>query len=248
MIIGTGPELIYENPAGSVREPTLKTGDQIGRENPGTSQNRGSSGGASYARTTNQRFTVADANAVSKIMVNRQLSGGQDLDGTTGDEGISLMIQPLDSAGTVLKAAGQVSVRIDEDLGGVSDRQIGLWEFTADEIRSFLVRDDYSEQGILLHLPWNTQIPENRRIKVLVRFVTPDRKNLETTIEFNIDPPPRTYSVDDPVIANWIENDDRWRDLESPTNQVPAESSGQRISDVESAQPRVSAPEWRPIR
>ncbi len=245
--IGSGTNVIYENAPGVFDRPTLKIEDQDPPKKPATSRQTPPSS-ASYARTTRQRTATGDANSVSKVMVNRRLSGGQDLDGITGDEGISLMIQPLDDSGAVQKAAGQVVVRIDEDLGAATARQIGLWEFTSDEIESFFVKDDYPEQGILLHLPWNAELPENRRIRVTVLFITPNRKNLETSIEFNIVPPPQNYSVDDPVIASWIESDDRWRDLDTSLPPPQAESSNQRVSDVDSSAPRVSAPKWRPVR
>lgn len=195
-------------------------------------------------------------NTVSSIIINRDFSKGQDVDGLPGHEGLSLLLQPITVMGEVRKLAGHLTVRVVESGGPQVERQIGLWQFTPEETTSFFVKDEFAQQGILLHLPWDGMAPTGRQLDVFVRFVTPDQQNIEASINLPIDPPRSDYSPDDPLVAGWIERDQRWVDI--PLNANSVLNRGQQPVLTERApefrvkspttERRTSSPQWRPVR
>ncbi len=63
-------------------------------------------------------------------------SGGIDLDGTPGDDGIVIYIQPVDAAGDVIKAAGAITVQLTDLTDVGTPRTIATREYTdPDEIK-----------------------------------------------------------------------------------------------------------------
>ena len=195
---------------------------------------------------------------ISSIAIDRNSSRGEDIDGIPGHEGLSLLIQPLDDYGNIHKIAGKLMVRISESKSENVERQIGLWQFTPRETESFFVRDEVPEQGILLHLPWDGLIPTERVLRVFVRYTTRDNRKLDTQFRIQVDPPGSAYSIEDPLVAGWVEKDDRWKDIEfepaSPSS-VARENDPRAVgrepafrAKTPNTEQRISAPGWRPVR
>ncbi len=269
-------DIIYESPADSRTDP--RSGRQPGLDVPNQNDRNGSGSGSRIENQPRLEEVVPDDGAfnsstqfrdnlssrdssnangeVSQIVISRNVSGGQDLDGSPGHEGLALLIQPLDRSGRIQKQAGQLTVRVVERKPVASDRQIGLWQFTSQETESFLVKDGEPEQGILLHLPWNKQLPQGRSLTVFVSYLTNDRRQLETVLDFVIEPPPANYSPDNPLVAEWIERDSRWNEIDVSGNSLNSLQSRDNPSEtdnplsVESATTEngVAIPQWRPVR
>lgn len=195
-------------------------------------------------------------NSVSSIIINRNLSKGQDVDGYPGHEGLALLIQPITAMGEVRKVAGHLTVRVVESGGPQVERQIGLWQFTPEETTNFFVKDEFDEQGILLHLPWDTIIPTSEQLNVFVRYMTQDQRGIDASIQLPIEPPAPDYSPEDPLVAGWIERDSRWVDIMPTVNSVLIQRHQpvrtERIPEfrIKSApsERRTSTPQWRPVR
>ncbi len=190
---------------------------------------------------------------ISSIVINRYLSQGKDVDGRPGHEGLALLVQPIDATGSVKKVAGHLTIRVVEPTSQQVDRQIGLWKFTPQETATFFVKDELEQQGILLHLPWNGLIPLGRQLSVFVQFVTDDQRNVEASLSLPIEPPNPNYSAADPLVAGWIERDDRWVDIpfdpRQPSQQpvVTERSPAFRVKSA-TTERRISTPQWRPVR
>lgn len=209
----------------------------------------------SYPR--NSGTIPADRNAVTSIVINRQISRGEDLDGKPGDEGLSLLLQPIDAQGNVRKSAGHITVRVTESRSPNVERQIGLWQFTPEEAKSFFVKDEYAQQGILLHLPWDNLTPKGNQLNVLVRFTHSNQQAIESKARIRIVPPANSYSPDAPLVAGWIERDERWVDVEiesfNENGGRPRKNSSRDVTPefrtkTPTTQSRISAPGWRPVR
>ncbi len=191
---------------------------------------------------------------VASVSINESATRGVNLDNVAGDEGLVLLIQPKSDSGTVLQTPGDLTVTILDPNERRNQEQIGMWQFGASEVPNFFVRDELIQQGILLHLPWNTQTPRNRNLLVNVAFTDSTQRKHETSFEINIMPPPENYSPDDSLIAEWLENDSRWVDLSYP-GPMPAEMTGNPngndrtpSSAAAMKSTRRSAPNWRPVR
>lgn len=98
-----------------------------------------------------------------------KLSGGYDDDGQPGDDGVVVYVKPLDRDGDALKTAGDIRVQMF-DLGAVGEeRDLGEWNFTAEEARELwygsLMTYHYS-----LKCPWKDSRPQNAELTVRVTF------------------------------------------------------------------------------
>ena len=60
-------------------------------------------------------------------------TGGLDVDGEPGDEGVRVLLQPVDRQGSTLKATGDVTIEL-YDLAADADRRIGQYHFPVEEI------------------------------------------------------------------------------------------------------------------
>lgn len=189
---------------------------------------------------------------VAGINIDRIASGGQDLDGIPGHEGLVLLIQPESIDGEVVQTSGRLSIEVTDPKLRRPRNSIASWQFSPHEVQNFFVKEQLSEQGILLHLPWDRNAPENRKLLVHVEFTTNDDRVFEATREFEIEPPEISYSPEDPIISQWVERDKRWKDLPSSQPQNFANKTGTLRSRIPtrpaSSQRQVSQPEWRPVR
>jgi hypothetical protein len=163
-------------------------------------------------------------------------SRGVDLDNQPGDEGIELLVQPLDRSGRLHPVSGSMIVRIMESESENTSRQIGLWEFSAEEIDEFWIGSSSPERGILLHLPWNGLPPTQGPLTVLAEYSIAVGPSVSTSSSITVEPAPRAYALDHPLMVRWLEQDSRWEDGTSDSVTTPATDG------------RASAPQWRPIR
>ncbi len=106
---------------------------------------------------------------VSRIVLNSRLTGGIDLDGQPGDDGLLVVIEPQNAAGDYLAMPGDVSIDvIDPSQSGINGR-IARWDFDATETTTRM-KETLLGQGIHLKLPWPDDRPASARLKVLVRY------------------------------------------------------------------------------
>ena len=197
----------------------------------------------------NQQLQVGTDSEVAAISINRSISGGHDLDGVPGHEGLVLLIQPETRTGQVIQQPGSLTINVTEPSLQATRNSIARWSFTAGEVKNFFVKDDYPDKGILLHLPWDEIRPSTRSLLVRVEFTTIDNRTFETVREFEIEPPNSDYSVDDPIVAQWVERDERWRDISTARNTWgnDARRTSTPLSRNEADTPS-NRPQWRPIR
>lgn len=215
---------------------------------------------------------------ITEIIVNRHASVGQNLDGQSGDEGLNLLVQPRTADGSIHVVAGELSVDLVNPNAPLDDQTIGHWQFLPSETELFFASDRREGEGILLHLPWEQNLPTHRSLVVTVSFTTPDGRKLSTSTRLHVDPPAADYSPDDPQVAGWTERDTRWEigtnnqsaengaDQWAKSNQLVRDPAykfdqGDSLRDGDSfGRPRVKAipasttrpatqlPSWRPVR
>lgn len=209
------------------------------------------------SEVTGQFRKAATVMEVASISISESATRGENLDGIAGDEGLVLLIQPQSDSGAVLQATGDLTVSIIDPKETGNRQQIGLWQFSAAEVPNFFVRDELIQQGILLHLPWDAQIPRSKNLVVNVQFADSTQQRHESSFEINIVPPPQDYTPNDSLIADWLENDRRWVDLANAQSSLPAVMVGSRNGPTAGQQQPTpmpvkstgrSAPSWRPVR
>ncbi len=195
---------------------------------------------------------------ITQIALNRSVSGGQDLDGVPGHEGLELLIQPQTQFGNVVQSPGELVVSAFDAGESQSRKRVGIWRFAPNEVKNFFVKQEYAERGILLHLPWDRITPTSRKLKIVVRYTTRDQRQLETSTVIDIEPPADDYTSHDALVMAWIEHDDRWEDnsggsvLDGNDRREPDERFTDanplfRATPVKTDR-RIAPPQWRPVR
>ncbi len=182
-----------------------------------------------------------DSRRVASLVLNRLLCSGYNADGRPGDEGITIMLEPRDAQGRIVKAPANMSVVVlDPALVGESAR-VARWDFTSSDLAGRF-RTGGMEQGLLLQPVWPADGPLHRDLHLFVRYTTHDG---------------RRFEVDRPIqVALAGERSPGWVPREPPADNVQANPSPPKPRiDVSSArivarpaEPKPQRPVWSPNR
>jgi hypothetical protein len=125
---------------------------------------------------------------VRRITLNRSLTGGHDIDGRPGDEGVMVVIEPLDAEGELIEVAGDVSVTLLDPAQKGNAAQVAQWEFTATEAAKYLKRTPMGD-GLHFTMRWPHSPPVNHALDLYVKYTTPDGRELRAEKQIEVDPP-----------------------------------------------------------
>ena len=110
---------------------------------------------------------------VQRIQLGRH-SGGVDLDGIAGDDGIRVYLRPIDQAGSVIKAAGAVKVQLFDLAAEEGETLVGQRTWTVDQLASEWA-GGFLSYHFSLTCPWaaaaTKSLPAHKQITVRVEFI-----------------------------------------------------------------------------
>ncbi len=99
-----------------------------------------------------------------------QYTGGADLNGQPGDDGIKVFLRPIDSNGDTIKAAGAVTVQV-YDLAQPADKTlIGEYKWSVDEVAKAF-SGGFMTYHFTFTCPWKSGPPKHGGITVRVEFI-----------------------------------------------------------------------------
>jgi len=99
-----------------------------------------------------------------------QYTGGADLDGQAGDDGVKVFLRPIDSNGDTIKAAGTVTVQL-YDLAQPADKTlIGEYKWSVDEVAKAF-SGGFMTYHFSFTCPWKSGPPKHAGITVRVEFI-----------------------------------------------------------------------------
>ena len=195
------------------------------------------------SRTASARpFTPSgDSRDIDSIALNRVLTGGISADGSNGDRGLLVVVEPRDRAGRSVDAPAEMSiVVIDPALEGNAAR-VARWDFTPTETAS-LFRRDGSNRSIHLTTSWPADPPVHNKLHLFVRYVTIDGRKLQADQPIEV-----ALAGDQTARSN---RGDRPRDRVAPESRrhseadVPAPHVATRTDETKPRRP-VWSPERR---
>ena len=96
-------------------------------------------------------------------------SGGFDLDGKQGDEGIKVFLQPLDRQGSVIKAAAKVKIQLYDLAEAPKDNLIGQYEWDVEDVGSHW-SSGFATYHYSFVCPWKSDPPNHNQITVRAEF------------------------------------------------------------------------------
>jgi len=207
---------------------------------------------------------TAGDGSVRQITLNRKLTGGRNADGQPGDEGVMVVVEPLDSAGELLEAPGEVSVVLLDPAQEGEAARVARWDFTAEEAAEHLKRTPLGD-GLHFDLRWPGGAPVNRLLNLYVRYKTAEGKQLQVEKQIEVNPPgmaaapdsgPAWTKTDKPFPGGEAETS---ADASAPrakaTSIRPAPEKAGSNSSGRAARPterpksdRSAAPKWTPYR
>lgn len=133
--------------------------------------------------------TVGGMNgSATHLTFNAVHTGGVNLDGRPGDDGLAILLETLNDQGEFVPQVGKVSVvLLDPALEG-ADARVARWDFNEDQVRasqSVLAQ----QRGIALTMPWPTAPPQNSTLRLFVRLETADGQRLQADQELSVSLP-----------------------------------------------------------
>lgn len=148
------------------------------------------------AKSGRQTLPLEQSHALhraSKLTLHSLMTGGWDSDPAPGDEGLAVLLTPVDEHGDQVKLGGDLELEL-LDLSQAGEQQrLGSWSIPRDEVAG-LWHKGLLGAGFLVRVPWQS-IPENERLTVVARLKTVDGRKFDATHQVVITPP--TGPLDD---------------------------------------------------
>lgn len=127
----------------------------------------------------NVQQTATVDSPVSKLRIFPLACGGLNKDESPGDDAVVVQFAPLDRNGEPVRQTGEVELVLLDPRLPERERELGRWEFTADECRSHWTRG-ISSSGYQFTLPLDVP-PRHSEIVIGLRFKTGDEKQFQAT-------------------------------------------------------------------
>ncbi|MBN2582474.1 MAG: hypothetical protein JXL80_05355 [Planctomycetes bacterium] len=107
-----------------------------------------------------------------------RITGGLDTDGKPGDEGVRVVLLPMDKDDDVVKRAGSVEIDLFDLAATDGNQRVGHWDFTIDQAAHEWV-SGFGASSYSFELTWpGGRQPQHRDLTVVVHFKTLDGRVL----------------------------------------------------------------------
>lgn len=142
---------------------------------------------------------------VQELKIHPMMTGGWNQDSSGGDDGLTVLLTPVDEHGDLIKIPGDVEIELLDLATESENKRIGLWKFTSAEVSDAWHKGIISS-GFLLRVPWQTQ-PENEKLTVSARLKIADGRRFDASLpvvvtlneavaeRIDTDPGPSRYHV-----------------------------------------------------
>ncbi len=166
-------------------EPTLVPNSD-GEEIPSSSSPRRAfdAKGASHKQPAVEPQIVD--HRVTKIVLNKQLTGAPNDDGSPGDGDVRMVFEPRNAAGQFVKATGEVSIVVlDPAVTGPAAR-VARWDYKPSEVQAHY-RSSNEARGYQFDLHWPGRPPGHNSLELFVRLKTSDGQRFIANQSIHLD-------------------------------------------------------------
>ena len=196
---------------------------------------------------------------VSQLLIDSRQTHGVNLDRTTGDDGLHIVLQPVNAEGQMVLAPGKVTVvLLDPNKQGEAAR-VGKWEFDADFVRYQL--HTAKRRHIALDIPWAEIRPDSSQLSLFVRYESPEGRSIDANEQVQIHLPgdptiqtawtPRAPHRRGPlakVPAAVVAIPAAPKPIEPMESIVPVAHLEEEPAAAKTAEQPTARPEWKPYR
>ena len=128
-------------------------------------------------RVENTQGVVQADQRIVEVVFHPSLCRGNNLDDKPGDDGIYVVLQPMNAKGEFVPAVAKITIVASDPASQEEDPRIALWTFSMEESQKTLQPNGRS-QGFHFPLSWQQIEPQGERLHVMVRFEWPNGKTL----------------------------------------------------------------------
>lgn len=185
---------------------------------------------APRAFTAAPRSEVGEHAPIAQLYLNPFLTGGADFDGKPGDDGVTVVLEPRTADNEYVPQAGPISVVLLDPTQVGEAARVAKWDLDVVESSRF-VKNSATAQGLHLQLTWPQRPPQNSKLKMFVRYTTPDGEKL--TAEQDI-----FVTLAEQVSSRWTPKGKR-TSFTTATNPSEPTADGTFASARELAEPSV---------
>lgn len=125
---------------------------------------------------------------VAAIHLNARRTGGIELDGMPGDDGIAVLIEPRNTQGQFVARPAALSLVLLDPLKRDDEARFARWDFDRETAQRML-KPDGLDRGLYVRVPWPEIPPAVDRLHLFVRYTTDDERTVEADREIVIRPP-----------------------------------------------------------
>lgn len=250
-----GPALPYDGPPLiSPPDPHVPEGENLAKTTPAGMKSRLARQGKALSAADGPLDEV-----VTQITLNRKLTGGHNVDGHLGDEGVMVVVEPLNAGGDLVEVPGEISIVVLDPAVEGEGARVARWDFGAEEAAQHLKRTPLGD-GLHFDLRWPHSPPTHRVLNLYVRYTTPDGRRLQVEKQIEVDPPggadaPDRWTKDVPAGPSLsggksaVEpSGTRAKTIQStPDSEADKQESTAR-RDGEAPSARRHGPQWAPYR
>jgi len=170
------------------------------------------------------------------------MTGGWDRDDSPGDEGVCLLLTPVDEHGDLVKIPGETEIELLDLAASPEDQRLGLWKFGTEEVTQAWHKGVLSS-GFLFRVPWQG-LPRREKVTVVARMKIADGRQFDANLPITIVPPgTEPIRMTDPPVPPPIDPEplSPANDLSSsPTSGQPRSAEGETEVPPESSADQTS--------
>ena len=108
-------------------------------------------------------------NKIVEIAFHPTMCRGHNFDDRAGDDGLYLVVTPINATGQVLNQTGTLTVIVEDAAEPKDSGRIASWEFSPEQLAETL-EPIGTAQGFHLSLPWQDKIPTSKIVTVFLRY------------------------------------------------------------------------------
>ena len=110
---------------------------------------------------------------------------GHNFDDRPGDDGLYLVVTPINAAGQILNQPGTLTVVVEDRAETKDNGRIAAWEFTPEQLTETL-EPIGTAQGFHLRLPWQDKRPSSKVVTVYLRYSIENGRTLVNQREVHL--------------------------------------------------------------
>jgi hypothetical protein len=141
-----------------------------------------------FRRPQRASYEVQGDPQIAQLFINPFRTSGIDLDQQPGDDALRVVFEPRNAAGQFVPQAGELTVVVLDPAAPGDAAHVARWDLSAREVGEWILASR-PDPGIAIQLKWPEKRPDHGKLKMFVRYTTPQGAEIETSSDVFITVP-----------------------------------------------------------